>query len=122
MLQSLNVEAEFRGADAAVSALELKSAALLSVSRQPSDFLAADVFAFKAGSAALSEQLAVPYPTRSAIVTPFGQPAAVVAAAVPTTRATLPLVADIFMLRFVASALGSAAPFVAPPASLSRKY
>jgi len=82
-----------------------------------------------------SKQLAVvPYPTKSAIVTPLGQPgeaplvkgaAGVVVllpmATVPSTNATLPAVALKSVVP-VASGVGNATPFAPPEAAWTRKY
>ena len=84
--------------------------------------LFADLVALNAAVAVVSAQLALPYPTKSATVAPVGQPFVVPATMTPTTRATLPSVADILIPVLVASAAGSAAPVVGlAGASLIRK-
>src|ERR1041385_5613481 len=91
-LQSLIAEAELRGGVPGLSVGVVKSFALLSASVQPSFLRSAPLVADKAAVGEVSEQLADPYPTKSATVTPVGQPAVVVAVAVPTMSATLPSV------------------------------
>jgi hypothetical protein len=105
----LKLVAVFRGAVGLLTTV--KSVELLLVSLQPV-FRFADLVALKTVVAFVSEQLALPYPIKSATVTPVGQPLVVVATAVPTTKATLPSVADMLTPVFVASAAGSAVPIV----------
>src|SRR5438270_4313273 len=69
-VQKCNGEAVFRGAGPLTS----KSARLLSVSVQPSSFRFAAIVLFRAGVAAVSEQLAPSEPTKSTMAALNGQP------------------------------------------------
>ena len=121
MLQphGLKLAAVFLGAVGLLTTV--KSVELLLVSLQLA-LLLADLVALNAAAAVVSEQLALPYPIKSATVTPVGQPLVVVATAVPKTSATLPSVADMLTPVFVASDAGRAVPVVGlAGASLIRK-
>ena len=103
-----------------------KSAALSSVSAQPSSFLCVDVVLLfeGAGPAPSKHAAAEPYPTKSATAFPPGQ--APVSASDVLTRATLPAVALIEMFPD-ASGGGRAAPQgppeqPAPAASCTSRY
>ena len=118
-LHGLKLVAVFLGAVGLLTTV--KSVELLLVSLQAA-LLLADLAALNPAVAFVSEQLALPYPIKSARVTPVGQPLVVLATAEPTTKATLPSVADMLIPVFVASAAGSVAPAVGVAgASLIRK-
>ena len=55
-------------------------------------------------------------------MTPVGQPAVVVAVAVPMTSATLPSVELMLSEVLLASSAGKATPLVVPPDSFTKKY